>query len=87
MPCRNPSAAASRRCRAAIANHEFEKARFYSEEERKEREKLKLELEKFRIPAAAAKTVSPEQIETTLSRMTGLSLAAIQKFRRNDLES
>jgi len=26
----------------AIANHEFEKARFYSEEERKEREKLRL---------------------------------------------
>jgi ATP-dependent Clp protease ATP-binding subunit ClpC len=72
---------------AAIANHEFEKARFYSEEERKEREKLKLELEKFGVPTSAAKIVSREQIETTLSRMTGLSLATIEKLRRNDPES
>lgn len=72
---------------AAITNHEFEKARFYSHEEIKEREKLTLELEKFGIPAAAPKTVSREQIETTLSRMTGLSLAAIQKHRRNHPES
>ena len=69
---------------AAIANHEFEKARFYSDEEHKEREKLKVALEKFGIPAAAAKTVSREQIETTLSRMTGLSLDTIKKSCPNN---
>jgi hypothetical protein len=31
----------------AIANHEFEKARFYSDEERKERENLRLLREQF----------------------------------------
>jgi len=31
----------------AIANHEFEKARFYSDEERKERENLRLLREKI----------------------------------------
>jgi hypothetical protein len=33
----------------AIANHEFEKARFYSDEERKERENLRLLCEKFNL--------------------------------------
>ena len=33
----------------AIANHEFEKARFYSDEERKEREKLRLLREQFNL--------------------------------------
>jgi hypothetical protein len=33
----------------AIANHEFEKARFYSEEERKERESLRLLCEQFNL--------------------------------------
>jgi hypothetical protein len=33
----------------AIANHEFEKARFYSEEERKERENLRLLREQFHL--------------------------------------
>ena len=34
----------------AIANHEFEKARFYSDEERKERENLRLLREQFDLP-------------------------------------
>jgi hypothetical protein len=33
----------------AIANHEFEKARFYSEEERKERENLRRLCEQFHL--------------------------------------
>src|SRR3974377_86019 len=33
----------------AIANHEFEKARFYSDEERKERENLRLLREKYNL--------------------------------------
>jgi hypothetical protein len=35
----------------AIANHEFEKARFYSDEERKERENLRLLREQFNLEA------------------------------------
>jgi hypothetical protein len=34
----------------AIANHEFEQARFYSEEERKERENLRRMCEQFKLP-------------------------------------
>ena len=37
------------RLEGAIANHEFEKARFYSEEERKETENLRLLREKFNL--------------------------------------
>ena len=33
----------------AIANHEFEKARFYSDEERKERENMRLLREQFNL--------------------------------------
>ena len=33
----------------AIANHEFEKARFYSDEERKERENLRQLREKYHM--------------------------------------
>jgi ATP-dependent Clp protease ATP-binding subunit ClpC len=35
----------------AIANHQFEKARFYSEEERKARENLRLLQQKYQITA------------------------------------
>ena len=37
------------RMERAIANHEFEKARFYSDEERKERENLRLLCEQFHL--------------------------------------
>jgi len=37
----------------AIAHHEFEKARFYSEEERKERENLRLLREQFNLEESA----------------------------------
>jgi hypothetical protein len=39
----------------AIANHEFEKARFYSDEERKERENLRLLCEKFNLEEPPAR--------------------------------
>jgi hypothetical protein len=40
-----------KRMEHAIANHEFEKARFYSDEERKEREHLRLLCEQFNLAA------------------------------------
>ena len=39
----------------AIANHEFEKARFYSDEERKERENLRLLREQFHLEEPPAR--------------------------------
>src|SRR5260370_16223050 len=39
----------------AIANHEFEKARFYSDEERKERETLRLLREQFNLEEPPAR--------------------------------
>ncbi len=48
---------------SAIANHEFEKARFYSDEERKERENLRGLREKYHLDDSAAGIVGREDIE------------------------
>jgi ATP-dependent Clp protease ATP-binding subunit ClpC len=50
----------------AIANHEFEKARFYSDEERKERENLRALREKYHL-------------EDVVSRWTGVPIASIKE--------
>ncbi len=52
----------------AIANHEFEKARFYSDEERKEREKLRVLSEAHRPADAPASVVGRSEIEEVISR-------------------
>jgi ATP-dependent Clp protease ATP-binding subunit ClpC len=52
----------------AIANHEFEKARFYSEEERKERENLRLLREKHPLDHSALSTVGREDVEEVILR-------------------
>ena len=54
---------------AAIANHEFEKARFYSDEERKERGNLKELREKHKLYENPALTVRPEEIERAVSKL------------------
>jgi ATP-dependent Clp protease ATP-binding subunit ClpC len=56
---------------ASIANHEFEKARFYSQEERKERENLKQLREKYSFDKNPALKVSREEIEKAVSRLVG----------------
>jgi ATP-dependent Clp protease ATP-binding subunit ClpC len=53
---------------SAIANHEFEKARFYSDEERKERENLRVLREKHHLDDSAASTVSREAVEAVIKR-------------------
>ncbi len=58
------------RMETAIGNHEFEKARFYSEEERKERENLRQISEKYRI-SELVPSVKREDIEEVLARWTG----------------
>jgi len=69
----------------AIANHEFEKARFYSDEERKERENLRLLREKYNIDETAMGVVSREDIEEVVSRWTGVPVTAIKEEETSKL--
>jgi ATP-dependent Clp protease ATP-binding subunit ClpC len=63
----------------AIANHEFEKARFYSDEERKERENLRTLREKYNLDDSAAGIVGREDIEDVVSRWTGVPITSIKE--------
>jgi ATP-dependent Clp protease ATP-binding subunit ClpC len=58
---------------ASIANHEFEKARFYSQEERKERDNLKQLREKYKLDNNPALNISREEIEIAVSKLVGNS--------------
>jgi ATP-dependent Clp protease ATP-binding subunit ClpC len=55
---------------SAVQNHEFEKARFYSDEERKERENLRVLGEKYPGQGAAPGVVSREDVEDVIARWT-----------------
>ena len=63
----------------AIANHEFEKARFYSDEERKERENLRLLREKYNLDDTSTGVVTKDDIEDVVARWTGVPMTAIQE--------
>ncbi len=63
----------------AIANHEFEKARFYSDEERKERENLRTLREKYNLDESASGTVTKEDIEEVVARWTGVPVTSIKE--------
>ena len=63
----------------AIANHEFEKARFYSDEERKERENLRALREKYHLDESSTGVVSREDIEEVVSRWTGVPVSSIKE--------
>jgi ATP-dependent Clp protease ATP-binding subunit ClpC len=63
----------------AIQNHEFEKARFYSDEERKERENLKALREKYHLDETSTGVVGREDIEDVVSRWTGVPIASIKE--------
>src|SRR6201990_2477069 len=67
------------RMHSAIANHEFEKARFYSDEERKERENLRALRDKYHLDDSAAGIVSREDIEDVVSRWTGVPITSIKE--------
>ena len=58
----------------AIANHEFDRARSYSEEERKERAELRRLGEKYGVDETAQGTVTRQEIEELLMRWTGISI-------------
>jgi ATP-dependent Clp protease ATP-binding subunit ClpC len=63
----------------AIANHEFEKARFYSDEERKERENLRALREKYHLDDSSTGVVGREDIEEVVSRWTGVPITSIKE--------
>ena len=66
------------RMEASVANHEFEKARFYSAEERKERDNLRQLREKYRLDNPAL-NIRPEDIERAVSKLVGMSIEAIRR--------
>ena len=63
----------------AIANHEFEKARFYSDEERKERENLRALRDKYHLDDSSAGIVTREDIEEVVSRWTGVPITSLKE--------
>src|SRR3989440_1170939 len=63
----------------AIANHEFEKARFYSDEERKQREDLRALREKHHLDDSSTGVVGREDIEDVVSRWTGVPITSIKE--------
>ena len=67
----------------AIAHHEFEKARFYSDEERKEREALRALEEKHKINQGAIQLTRAD-VEEVLSRWTGVPISVIREASPND---
>src|ERR1700709_695438 len=63
----------------AIANHEFEKARFYSDEERKEPENLRALRDKYHLDESSSGIVTREDIEDVVSRWTGVPFTSIKE--------
>ena len=69
----------------AIANHEFEKARFYSDEERREREHLRALREKYHLDDSSTGVVGKEDIEDVVSRWTGILVSSIKEEEMSKL--
>jgi len=63
----------------AIANHEFEKARFYSDEERRERENLRQLRERYNLDDTSTGVVTKDDIEEVVARWTGVPMTAIKE--------
>ena len=67
------------RMESSIANHEFEKARYYSDEERKERENLRALREKYNLDDTATGIVTREDIEDVVARWTGVPVQSVKE--------
>ncbi|MGA9671773.1 MAG: Clp protease N-terminal domain-containing protein [Terracidiphilus sp.] len=59
------------RMEGSIANHEFEKARFYSDEEKKERESLRALRERYKLGDPSTIVVSGQDVEETITGWAG----------------
>jgi ATP-dependent Clp protease ATP-binding subunit ClpC len=73
------------RMETAIAQHEFEKARFYSEEERKEKENLRTLRERYKLDDASTGIVTREDIEEVVARWTGIGVTSIKEDEQQKL--
>src|SRR5258708_18882257 len=73
------------RMESAIAEHDFEKARFYSEEERKEKENLRQLRERYKLDDATTGIVTREDIEEVVSRWTGVAVTSIKEDEQQKL--
>src|SRR5262249_30862019 len=62
----------------AIANHEFEKARFYSDEEKRQRDLLRSLEVKHNLTEKLTGTVTAEHIEEGLERWTGSRVGSVR---------
>ncbi len=71
----------TRQMENAIANHEFEKARFYSEEERKERENLRL-LSEAPKENAPNNVITPEDVVEAVAARAGVQVSLVQGVLR-----
>ena len=69
----------------AIANHEFEKARFYSDEDRREREHLRALREKYHLDESTTGVVTKEDIEEVVARWTGIPVTSIKEEEQSKL--
>lgn len=67
------------RMQNSIANHEFEKARLYSDEERKERTQLEILLKKHHLSEGSAIEVTRAHVEEVLARWTGIPASQIRE--------
>jgi len=67
------------RMESAIANHEFEKARFYSDEERRERENLRQLRDRYNLDDSSTGIVTKDDIEEVVARWTGVPMTAIKE--------
>src|ERR1700710_2319715 len=63
----------------ALANPACEKARFYSDEERKERENLRALRDKYHLDDSSAGIVTREDIEDVVSRWTGVPITSLKE--------
>ncbi len=73
------------RMETAIANHEFEKARYYSEEERKEKERLRQLRDKYKLDDSTTGHVTKEDIEEVVARWTGIAVTSIKEDEQQKL--
>jgi ATP-dependent Clp protease ATP-binding subunit ClpC len=73
------------RMETAIANHDFEKARYFSEEERKEKEHLRQLREKLKVDETVTGIVTREDIEEVVSRWTGVAITSIKEDEQQKL--
>ncbi len=68
-----------KRKNAAIENHEFEKARFYSDEERKERATLDAMLNEYRKNSPVVLEITADDVIAVIARSTNSTVEAVRK--------